>query len=39
LNLNGKIRMNRLNILIVTAIVMVIGTTFLGLQSVVAQWW
>ena len=30
--------MNRLNILIVTAIVMVIGTAFLGLQWAVAQY-
>jgi hypothetical protein len=30
--------MNRLNILIVTAIVMVIGTAFLGLQSAIAQY-
>jgi hypothetical protein len=30
--------MNRLNILIVTAIVMVIGTAFLGYQSAVAQY-
>ncbi|HYY71482.1 MAG TPA: hypothetical protein VE595_03635 [Nitrososphaeraceae archaeon] len=30
--------MNRLNILIVTAIVMVIGTAFLGLHSAVAQY-
>ena len=30
--------MNRLNILILTAIVMVIGTAFLGLQSAVAQY-
>ena len=30
--------MNKLNILIVTAIVMVIGTAFLGLQTAVAQY-
>lgn len=32
------IRMNRLNILIVTATVMMIGTAFLGLQSALAQY-
>lgn len=38
MNLKVKIRMNKPNIWIATAMVMVIGTTCFGLQSAVAQY-